>query len=111
MTYQEFLDQKVRVACPNATGVRFPDPGDKSTWRANPPTLSTEEQAIAQGIFAAFDMAAFDAANVPAPDNGKALELSRRDAVRHRIEAKIASLPADQQEVFGDFLKLIDTET
>ena len=60
MTPIVYLDQQVKQACPNATGVSIGRWQDKATWRVNGPVTPTE-QVAARAIFQAFDQAAFEA--------------------------------------------------
>jgi len=56
MTPIEYLDQQVKQACQNATGVSIGRWDDKSTWRVTG-SLTASEQASTRAIFNAFDLA------------------------------------------------------
>ena len=64
MTPIVYLDQQVKQACPNATGVSIGRWNDKVTWRVTGP-LTQAERTAAQGILIAFDKAAYDASQPP----------------------------------------------
>ena len=64
MTPIVYLDQQVKQACSNATGVSIGRWDDKATWRVFGPVTPSERTA-AQAIFTAFDKAAYDASQPP----------------------------------------------
>lgn len=51
-----YLDQQVKLACPNAHGVSIGRWNDKTTWRVTGP-VTVAEQDAARAIFASFDPA------------------------------------------------------
>ena len=62
MTAIVYLDQQIRAACPNATGVSIGRWDDKTTWKVLGPVTPTES-ATAQGMFDAFTLSTY----VPTP--------------------------------------------
>lgn len=93
-----------------------------AVWKEKPPfTFEPEdrEQVYQVGdVWVVTDdparatQAEVDAALAPLPpDNGAALEQSRRDTLKKEIESQIGSLSEDQQAVLRNVLKLIDKET
>lgn len=80
--------------------------GDDGKIEFHVDMLQSQRDAVL-AVYAAHDPTKIIVAQ---PDNGAALEASRRDALRKQIDSQIGSLSEDQQAVLRNLLKLIDKE-